>query len=73
MNAPVKRLTRSRTDRKIGGVCGGLANYLGMDPTLVRLLWVVLMLATIGVGLLAYVIFWIVVPLEGTPSSPARD
>ena len=58
------RLMRSETDRMIAGVCGGLAAYLGVDPVLVRLAFVILLLAS-GVGLGIYVILWIVMP---TPS-----
>jgi len=58
-----KRLTRSRADKKIAGVCGGFANYLEVDATLVRILW--LMLAVFGGwGVLGYVIAWIVMPEE---------
>ncbi|MCH9030633.1 MAG: PspC domain-containing protein [candidate division Zixibacteria bacterium] len=56
-----KRLYRSRTDKVIGGVCGGLADYFDVDPTLVRLLVVLLFLAG-GIGVLAYLIAWIVIP-----------
>ena len=59
----MKRLYRSRTDKKIAGVCGGLAAYFGIDPVIIRILWVALILGA-GFGLLAYVIFWIVVPQE---------
>ncbi|MFB3910270.1 MAG: PspC domain-containing protein [Candidatus Eisenbacteria bacterium] len=58
-----KRLYRSRTDRLIGGVCGGMAEYLGIDPVLVRVLWVVLALS-FGAGILAYVLLWLVTPEE---------
>ena len=58
------RLMRSETDRMIAGVCGGLAAYLGVDPVLVRLAFVILFLAS-GIGLGIYAILWIVVP---TPS-----
>lgn len=58
-----KRLYRSRKDQQIAGVCGGVADYLGVDPTLVRLLWVILALAG-GPGLLLYVIMWAIVPEE---------
>jgi phage shock protein C len=57
-----KRFFRSKSDRKIAGVCGGLAVYLNMDPTLVRILWVVLSLASFGAGVLGYIIFWAVAP-----------
>jgi phage shock protein C len=57
-------LYRSRDDRMLAGVCGGLGDYFGVDPTLVRLLFVLLALFT-GVGVLAYIVLWIVVPEEG--------
>jgi phage shock protein C len=56
-----KKLYRSRTDRMIAGVCGGLAEYFNIDSTLVRLAAVALTLAG-GSGVLAYLIFWFVVP-----------
>lgn len=65
----VKRLYRSRTDKKIAGVAGGLAEYFSVDPTLVR---VALVLLTIfgGGGLLAYLLMWIIVPLEPEAGAP---
>jgi phage shock protein PspC (stress-responsive transcriptional regulator) len=56
-----KRLYRSRKDRKIAGVCGGLAEYFNVDPVLIRILWVVLVLGA-GTGILAYILFWLIVP-----------
>ena len=56
-----KRLHRSLSDRKIAGVCGGVAEYLGWDPTLVRVLWIVLTFLG-GSGILAYLILWLVMP-----------
>ncbi len=58
-----KRLTRSRTDRRIGGVCGGLGKYFEVDPTLIRLAFA-LTFVFAGTGLLLYLILWIVLPLE---------
>ncbi len=55
-----KRLRRSISDRKIAGVCAGLAEYLDLDVSLVRILW--LLLAFTGTGLLAYLVCWIVIP-----------
>ncbi len=55
-----RRLYRSTTDRYIGGVCGGLAEYFGIDPAIVRVLFI-LGVFVHGVGLLAYIIFWIAV------------
>lgn len=66
--ATVKRLYRSRSDRKIAGVCGGIAAYFGMDPVIPRLIWVVLALAA-GMGLLAYIICWLVIPQEPVTAS----
>ena len=58
-----RRLTRSRTDKKIAGVCGGLAAYFGIDPVIPRLIWVFLALGA-GIGILAYLICWLVIPVE---------
>ncbi len=56
-----KKLYRSTKDKKLGGVCGGLGEYLNIDPTLVRLLWV-LFSCTAGAGLLAYIVCLFVIP-----------
>lgn len=63
MAAEFKRLYRSRTNRMIAGVAGGLGEYFGIDPTLVRLLFVVFAVF-VGGGLLAYIIMWILIPEE---------
>lgn len=55
------RLLRSKTDKMIAGVCGGLASYLGVDPVLVRLAFVILLLAS-GIGFAIYIILWIIMP-----------
>ena len=56
-----KRLCRSRTDRKLAGVCAGIAEYYGWDPTLVRVAWILLTLLG-GSGILIYLIMWLVMP-----------
>lgn len=56
-----KRLCRSRQNRTLAGVCGGIAEYLGWDPTLVRVAWIVFVLLG-GSGVLAYLILWLVMP-----------
>jgi len=66
---------RSSTDKKLGGVCAGVADYLDMDPTLVRVLWVLVVFCG-GTGILLYVILWLVLPLApppvyAAPTSPA--
>ena len=58
-----KRLVRSRSDRMVGGVCGGLGAYLGVDPTFIRLFFVFLVFAE-GAGFLLYLILWVVLPPE---------
>lgn len=59
--APPRRLYRSATDKKIGGVCGGVAEYLGVDPTVVRVIW--LLASFTFIGFVAYLILWMVTPL----------
>lgn len=70
--APPKKLLRSSTDKKIAGVCAGLAEYFDLDVTLLRLVWVLLVLFG-GTGLLAYVVAWIVIPLAPGPVRPAAS
>ena len=57
-----KRLMRSGRDKKIAGVCAGVANYLDMDPTIVRVIWGVLAFGY-GAGIVAYIILWIIAPV----------
>jgi phage shock protein C len=61
--AQTRKLYRSRTDRKLAGVCGGVAKYFNADPTLIRVLFVVLALLG-GPGLVIYLVLWIFVPEE---------
>ncbi len=61
---PRRRLTLSSTDSKIAGVCGGLAEYFDVDPTVVRLIWAALTIvpgAFVG-GILAYIFAWLIIP-----------
>ena len=58
-----KKLYRSKTDKKIAGVCGGLAKYMGIDVTVVRLIWVLVAIFA-GAGLLAYLICALIIPQE---------
>lgn len=57
-----KKLIRSRYDRKLGGVCAGVANYINIDVTLVRIIWAILGFTPIG--FLAYIISWVIIPEE---------
>ena len=56
-----KRLYRSTKERILGGVCGGLGDYFDVDPTIIRLLWILFVLAY-GMGVLAYLIAWFIIP-----------
>lgn len=68
--SPPRRLCRSRDDRMLGGVAGGVAAYFDVDSALVRLAFVVLVLAA-GSGLLLYLVAWIVIPEESAAQSRA--
>ena len=65
-----KALRRSRVDRKLAGICGGIARYLDTDPVFIRVAWVILSIfpGTILLGVLAYVVAWIIVP-EAEPGA----
>src|ERR1700740_352086 len=75
--APGKRLMRSSRDKKIGGVCAGLADYFDLDPTVVRIIWLLAVLCA-GTGLLVYLVLWILLPLApagasiGVPTTAAN-
>ncbi len=61
MSATTRRLYRSRKQRILGGVCGGLGEYFGIDPVLIRIAWVLFCFVW-GAGLLLYLIAWIIIP-----------
>jgi phage shock protein C len=73
-----RRLVRSATDRRIAGVCGGLAEYFDVDPTIMRVAWVIVSIVAGAVifGVIAYVVAWFVIPpapaaaLHPSPSMP---
>ena len=65
-------LYRSRTDTMVAGVCGGLGQYLGIDPVIIRLFFVLLTLGG-GSGVLIYLICWVVIPLEGAAGRTGAD
>jgi phage shock protein PspC (stress-responsive transcriptional regulator) len=72
-NGGGKVLVRRRDNRIIAGVCAGVADYTGMDVNLVRVLWAVVTLFTVGIGILAYAIAWAVIPEEGSKTSIVED
>lgn len=69
VEAASRRLTRSTVDRKIAGVCGGLAEYLDVDATVVRLVWAVLSVVPgcIVLGIIAYLAAWFIMPVAQAP------
>ncbi len=74
-----KKLQRSRTDRMLAGVCGGVATYFAVDPVLVRVAFVLLAFISGGMAVLAYLVAWVVMPEEpvapmptGYPSDPTQ-
>ena len=72
------RLERSNTNRVIGGVCGGIAEYLAVDATLVRVVFVISAFLTAGLGVLAYIVLLVLMPQPGQPapfttSTPPTD
>ena len=60
----MKRLYRSKKDRILGGVCAGLGEHLDVDPTIIRLVWVVLTVFSMGTGVIVYILAWIIIPEE---------
>jgi len=72
----MKRLYRSRKDRILGGVCAGLGEHIDVDPTVIRLVWAVVTVLSVGFGLLVYILAWILVPEapeESTVQAPVPD
>ena len=60
----MKKLTRSRDDKWVGGVCGGIATYTGLDPTLIRILVAVGTVLGFGSLIVAYIVAWILIPAD---------
>ena len=69
VDAGARRLFRSSVDRKIAGVCGGLAEYLGADSTVVRLIWAILAIVpgAVVLGIAAYLVAWFIIPSAPAP------
>jgi phage shock protein C len=68
----MKRLYRSKNDRMLGGVCAGLGEHFDIDPTVIRLVWAVITVLSIGTGVLVYIIAWILIPEEESGSSEQK-
>jgi phage shock protein C len=67
-----KRFYRSEKDKIIGGVCAGIADYLNIDPVVIRIIFVVALL-TEGFGLMLYIILWIVIPSENSKKESNKE
>jgi phage shock protein C len=67
---PPKQLYRTRDDQMIAGVCGGLARYLGVDPTLVRVVAVIALVFAFPATLVGYVLAWAIMPTNQAPPNP---
>ena len=68
-----KRLVRARKGRLLAGVCSGIAEYVGIDVTVIRLIFVAVGVVTFGVGVLIYLAAWILIPEEGEDQSIAES
>ena len=68
-----KRIYRTEKDKKISGVCGGLAEYLDMDPTLMRFLWVLVACFSAGSAFIAYIVAAIIVPTKSEVEKQMRE
>jgi len=65
----MKRLYRSEKDRILGGVCAGLGEHLDIDPNIIRLIWVAVTILSFGVGVIVYILAWILIPESGEESA----
>jgi len=65
----MKRLYRSHRERILGGVCGGLAEHIDVDPSIVRLVWILVTLVSVGLGLIVYLAAWIIIPEDPAEST----
>lgn len=75
MNTEPRKLYRSRKQRMIAGICGGIGEYANLDPTLVRLLFVVLAVFSFSAFVIVYILMWIIIPEEllAPPVPPASN
>lgn len=68
----MKELKRSLTNRMVAGVCGGIGEYLELDANVIRLIWVIVSVFSVGVGVLAYLFAWLIIPEEAHPVAASR-
>ncbi len=72
MSEEAKRLYRSRNDRWLAGVCGGIGAYFNLDPTVIRVLFVLFSLV-IGGGLILYILLWLIIPEQPLESVESEN
>jgi phage shock protein C len=65
----MKRLYRSGKEQMLGGVCGGLGEHFDIDPTIIRLVWVVVTLISLGIGIIVYLAAWVIIPASPDEST----
>lgn len=70
MGTEMKRLYLSDTDKKLGGVCGGIGEYFDKDSTLIRILFILVILFSFGFGVIAYLAMWLIIPKKQNIINP---
>ena len=73
MSGNYKKLTRSKDKKMICGVCAGIGEYLSIDPTIIRIIWIVLSFTSVGMAVLAYFIVAVVIPDEDDSIVEVKD
>ena len=69
----MKRLYRSRKNKVLAGISGGIGEYFDIDPVLIRLIWILFVFVGFGAGILAYIVAWLVIPLQpATKGAPQK-
>lgn len=69
----MKKLYRSEEDQMIGGVCGGIGEYFDIDPTIVRIAFVLVMFPTVGFGFVIYILCWAIIPSKSSVAKDSED
>ena len=69
----MKKLYRSEEDQMIGGVCGGIGEYFDIDPTIVRIAFVLVMFPTVGFGFVIYILCWAIIPSKSSVAKLLRS
>ncbi|OPX69407.1 MAG: DNA-binding transcriptional activator PspC [Methanoregulaceae archaeon PtaB.Bin056] len=69
----MKRLMRMKEGKLLGGVCGGIGIYFEVDPVVIRILWVVLTLLSVGIGVIVYIAAWLLMPEEGEAGTATQS